>query len=102
MHLFHQGLEDEAYLSIALTVSARHHEKLHAISHENSTKWEAKALETLNRRVQNESKCYQIGTIVSILGFIALDLEFPRKVVLSMLGDVPAADIDSTKMANAG
>jgi hypothetical protein len=80
MHLFHEGLEDEAYLSVALTVSARHHERLHKISNENSLKYETMALQVLNGRVKKEYDSVQIGTIVAILGFIALDLEFPRKV----------------------
>ena len=82
MLLFHEGLADEAYLAIALTVSARHHESYRRTSKRNSLKWEAKALQTLNQRVKDESACYQIGTLVSILGFVALDLEFPRKVGL--------------------
>ena len=84
MHLFHEGIGDEAYMSIALTVSARHHEKMNGLGSGNSLKWETAALRTLNRRIKTEGKSNGIGTMVSILGFIALDLEFP--IYVSSLG----------------
>ena len=79
-YLFNEGLGDEAYCLIALTVSARHHEQLVGSSNVNSLKYETEALQTLNRRVEDERNSVRIGTIVTILGFIALDMEFPRQV----------------------